>query len=141
MPKSKRRNRSKSKSGYFGVVKIPSGKYRAFITNDGKQKYLGSYETAKQAAKEYDKEAIKLRVPFFKLNYPKKAPIGYTAIQQTLRSTNTVGYRGVSKKGKKFVAQIWIDGKENTLACTIHQKKLPFSTIVLFSKPTNPPHY
>ena len=70
-----------------------------------------SYDTAKQAAKAYDKEAIKLRRPFSKLNYPKKAPVGYTPIQQALASTNTIGYRGVSKKRKKFKAVIWIDGK------------------------------
>ena len=61
---------------------------------DGKIKYLGSsYETAKQAAKAYGKEAIKLRRPFSSLNYPKKAPVGYTPIQQANRSTNTVGFK------------------------------------------------
>ena len=78
MPK---RKRSKSKSGYIGVAKISSGKYRADIHINGKTKYLGSsYVTAEQAAKAYDEEAIKLRRPFSKLNYPKKAPVGYTPI-------------------------------------------------------------
>ena len=73
MPKSKRRKRSKSKSGYFGVEKTPGGKYRARITIDGKLKHFGNiYDTAKQAAKAYNKEAIKLRRPFSKLNYPRK---------------------------------------------------------------------
>ena len=45
------------------------------------------------------------------LNYPKKAPVGYTPIQQTLYSNNTVGYRGGSKRGKKFQALITIGGK------------------------------
>ena len=112
MPKSKRKKRrSKSKSGYFGVEKQTSGRYKASIT-DGKLKYLGSHDTAKQAAKAYDKEAIKLGRPFSKLNYPKKAPVGYTPIQQTLQSNNTVGYRGVSKHRKKFQAKISIDGKQ-----------------------------
>ena len=112
MPKSRRKKRSKSKSGYFGVEKLPSGKYRAKIWIDGKWKYLGSsYDTAKQAAKAYDKEAFKLRRPFSKLNYPKKAPVGYTPIQQPLLSRNTVGYRGVVKSGKNFRAYIDIDGK------------------------------
>jgi len=93
MPKSKRTRRSKSKSGLFGVIKTLCGKYRAFISIDGKTKYLGSsYDTAKQAAKAYDKEAIKLRRPFSKLNYPKKAPVGYTPIQKALQSNNTIGY-------------------------------------------------
>ena len=52
-----------------------------------KNKY---YDTAKQAAKAYDQEAIKLRRPFAKLNYPKRAPVGYTPIQQPLISRNTV---------------------------------------------------
>ena len=94
MPKRKRKRQSlsKSKSGYFGVNKTSSGKYQAYIRIDGKNKYIGSsYDTAKQAAKAHDKEAIKLRKPFSKLNYPKKAPVGYTPIQQSLSSTNTVG--------------------------------------------------
>jgi len=112
MPKSKRKKRrSKSKSGYFGVVKS-GNKYRARICIDGKLKCIGSsYVTAKQAAKAHDKEAIKLRVPLPKLNYPKKAPVGYTPIQQSLRSNNTVGYRVVSKNRKKFRAMVRLEGK------------------------------
>ena len=86
-----------------------------YITIDGRSKFLGSYDTAKQAAKAYDKEAIKLRKPFSKLNYPKKAPAGYTPIQQPLLSTNTVGYRGVYKQRKKFAASIKIGGKNSYL--------------------------
>jgi hypothetical protein len=114
MPKSKRKNRrSKSKSGYIGVSKTLSGKYQAKISiGNGKQRYIGSsYGTAKQAAKAYDKEAIKLRIPFSSLNYPKTAPDSYTPLQQALKSTNTIGYRGVSKNGKKFFARIVIGGK------------------------------
>ena len=117
MPKSKRKKgRSKSKTGFFGVRKKLSGKYEATVWIDGKIKYLGSsYDTAKQAAKAYEKEAIKLRRPFSSLNYPKKAPVGYTPIQQPLRSSNTVGYRGVTKRGKNYHAQTQIDGKKTGL--------------------------
>ena len=109
MPK---RKRSKSKSGYFGVFKVaPSGRYQAKIKIDGKFKYLGTYDTANQAAEAYDDEAIKLGRPFSKLNYPKQTYVGYTPIQQPLYSQNTVGYRGVTKIGKKFKAQIRIGSK------------------------------
>ena len=119
MPKSKRKKRrSKSKSGYFGVDMLPYGKYRAIIRIDGKQKYLGSsYTTAKQAAEAYDDEAIKARKPLSTLNYPKRAPVGYTPIQQPLMVTNTVGYRGVSRDhqyiAKMFKVQISINGKRS----------------------------
>ena len=123
MPKIKRTRRSKSKTGYFGVRKRPSGKYEATLqmgkceTNQMKRRTisLGYYDTAKEAAKRYDIEAIKSHRPFSALNYPKKAPVGYTPIQKALQSRNTVGYRGVSKSGKKFVAQIRINGKNVNL--------------------------
>ena len=109
MPKSKSKRRSKSKTGFFGVRKKLSGKYEATVWIDGKIKNLGSsYDTAKQAAKAHDKEAIQLRKPFSTLNFPKKAPVGYTPIQQALYSHNTVGYRGVYKNGKNFIARIKI---------------------------------
>ena len=108
MPTNKKRKRSKS-------AIIQGNKYQARIMTDGKGKHLGSYDTAKQAAKVYDKEAIKLHRPLSKLNYPKKAPDGYTPIQQPLRSTNTVGYRGIYKSGKKFKSEIKIGGKKTYL--------------------------
>ena len=116
MPKGKLKRRSKSKTGFFGVTKLSSGKYRVQIKVNGRNKYLGStYDTAKQAAKAYDKEAIKLRRPFSKLNYPKKAPVGYTPMQQALRSTNTVGYRGISKHGKNYRASITSGSKQQNI--------------------------
>ena len=74
---------------------------------------LDSGLTAEQAAEAYDKEAIKLRLPFSKLNYPKKAPVGYTPIQQPLQSSNTVGYRGVSKRSGKHIHWYIRDSKRS----------------------------
>ena len=48
-------------------------RYQTQIAVNGTK--LGSYDTAKQAAKAFDKEAIKLRRPSSKLNFPKKAPV------------------------------------------------------------------
>jgi hypothetical protein len=143
MPKSKRKKRrSKSKSGYFGVAKESSGKYRASISIDGKTKHIGlSYNTAKQAARAFDKEAIKLRRPFSTLNYPKKAPVGYTPIQQALQSRNTIGYRGVFKIGKKkFRASIWNGSKTTNLGTydTAKEAAIAYDRAVLkANKPTS----
>ena len=138
MPKSKqKKRRSESKSGFIGVRKRTSGRYQAEISiGNGKQKSLGSYDTAKQAAKAYDKEAIKLRKPFSKLNYPKKAPAGYTPIQQALRSDNTVGYRGVSKHGKKYQAKIRIAGKTTYIGTyeTAKEAAIAYDRFVLKAK-------
>ena len=97
-----------------GVSFSADGRRKPYISRiftDGKYKSLGSYGTLDEAAKAYDKEAIKLRRPISKLNFPKKAPVGYTPIQKALTSRNTVGYRGVSKRGKNYQAQIFINGK------------------------------
>ena len=96
MPKSKRKKRSTSKSGFIGVGK-DANKFAAWIHIGCKKIRLGTYDTAEQAAEAYDKEAIKLRRPLSKLNYPKKAPVGYTPMQKPLSKKNTVGYRGISK--------------------------------------------
>jgi hypothetical protein len=75
MPKSKRTRRSNSASGYFGVT-LRGKRYSAYIY-DGKPKYRGTYDTAKQAAKAYDAAAIEAGKPLSKLNFPKKVPPGY----------------------------------------------------------------
>ena len=61
MPKSKRNRRSNSASGYIGVYS--SGKKYEAQIRDGKMKGLGTYDTAKQAAKAYDAAAIELGRP------------------------------------------------------------------------------
>ena len=99
MPKSKRKRRSNSASGYIGVI-LRGKRYQAQITNNGKLENIGRYNTAKQAAKAYDAAAIELGRPLSKLNFPKKVPPGYTVTKDDLRSTNTSGYRGVSKSTK-----------------------------------------
>ena len=117
-------------SGYYGVTQI-RGKYRAQLwikrpvpikritgttsksyTSYGQMKYIGLYQTALEAAQAHDKEAIRLRRPFSTLNYPKKAPVGYTPKQQTfLCINNATGYRGVTARAGNFAAQGRYNGK------------------------------
>ena len=108
MPKRKRLTANtkqyKNKSGYIGVRKNTNGsKYTSLIKIKGKQKNLGSsYATAKEAAKAFDLEAEKLGRPRTSMNFPNETTVGYVPIQKPLTSRNTVGYRGVSKNGKKY---------------------------------------
>ena len=96
MPTSKRKRRSTSKTGFFGVRKNNKGTlYSASVEISGKHNSLGSFKTAERAAQAYDKEAIRLRKPLSKLNYPKKAPVGYAPIQHLLVFRNTHRYSGV----------------------------------------------
>jgi hypothetical protein len=109
MPKSKRQRRSNSASGYIGVT-LHGKRYQALI-RDGKLKGLGTYDTAKQAAKAYDAAAIEVGRPLSKLNFPKKVPPGYTPPQDKLLSNNTSGYRGVTETKEGWRAKIYIKGK------------------------------
>ena len=105
MPKRKRQARSTNASGYFGVS-LSGKRYSALIKNNSKKEYLGTYDTAKKAAKAYDAAAIELGRPLSKLNFPKKVPPGYTPINNGQRSDNTTGYRGVYNKTIK--GEVWI---------------------------------
>ena len=83
MPKSKRKRRSNSASGYFGVT-LNGKRYRAQIRINGKQKYPGTYDTAKQAAKAYDAAAIEAGKPLSELNCPKKGVTWMDTHQRTM---------------------------------------------------------
>jgi hypothetical protein len=56
----------------LGVTLRAGKRYRAQIWDNGKDETIGTYNTAKQAAKAYDAAAIELGRPLSKLNFPKK---------------------------------------------------------------------
>ena len=111
MPKRKRKNKdgSMKEKKYKGVQK-QGEKFRAEIWIDGKRNNKGTFDTAKKAARAYDRAAMQAGRPPTKLNYQDKVPMDYKAKKKKLRSTNTIGYRGVCKRGNRFQAQIQIDG-------------------------------
>ena len=141
MPKSKRKRRSNSASGFFGVY-LRGKRYYAQI-RVGTIKKLGTYDTAKQAAKAYDAAAIELGRPLSKLNFPKKVPPGYTPTQKDkLRSNNTSGHRGVAKRKNGYQTRIWFKGKQKHLGLfntpkqaaiaydhAVHKHRLPKSQL------------
>ncbi len=72
-PSQNSQNRGKSPNnptGYKGVDRLKSGKYRAQITTDWLYKYLGTHNTAEDAARAYDDAARKYHKEFAVLNFP-----------------------------------------------------------------------
>ncbi len=64
-----KRFRTKSPTGYRGVSKVVRG-YQARITVEGRHIYLGTYATAEEAARSYDRAAFKYHGAIYCASYP-----------------------------------------------------------------------
>ena len=113
---------AKNTTGYRGVTKWEN-RFQAQITvGIRNHKHLGTYETAKEAALNYDRAAIQQKFKSSKLNFPDGLPLDdedYDELmnpkKRKLSSANTTGYRGVVKIGKRFQAQIFSGKKREYL--------------------------
>lgn len=56
--------RANNKLGIKGVVELPSGRFQAAIRENGKQKYIGSFDTSDLASAAYQDEARRLHGEF-----------------------------------------------------------------------------
>ena len=86
----------------------------------GKVTGLGAYDTSKEAALAYDRAIVHHKLSSSKLNYPDGLPLDdedYEALmnptkKRRLSSGNTMGYRGVTRNGKRFAAKIGVKRKK-----------------------------
>ena len=110
-PKKKKLS-SGNTTGFTGVYK-DRNRFKAEITIAGKKQYIGTFATAKEAAEAYDQAALQAKFPRSQLNFSDtpKEEISRIKKRRIITYKNKTGFNGVSKKGKKFVAKISIDGK------------------------------
>ena len=112
---SKKRNVRYNTTGYRGVYKSKK-RFQSRIIVNKTHTNLGTYDTPTEAAVAYDRAVIEYNLPKDKLNWPDGYPkITTKKKKRKLRSTNTSGYRGVTKSGEKFRAQITLDKKSTYL--------------------------
>jgi hypothetical protein len=122
MPSKKRKLSSTNTTGYRGVYK-KGERFVAQIAVNKKRTYLGTYDTPKEAAVACDRAVIEYNLPKDKLNWPDGYPkISPKKKKRKLSSANTTGYRGVTKSGERFVAQI-VFNKKNTNLGTFDSPK------------------
>jgi len=67
------RRRVDSTSGFKGVSwESYTSKWRAFISIDGKRRFLGRFSDPEEAARAFDAAAIEVHGPFARLNFPRE---------------------------------------------------------------------
>ena len=82
----------------------------------GKKKHLGLFNTRKQAAVAYDHAVHKHRLQTSSLNFPTmKHDLNKEPKGRKKYKVGITGYRGVSKKRKRFGAEITVDGEQTYL--------------------------
>lgn len=104
-----RRFGRKAMSGFRGVA--PCGnRWLAEIKHDKHRYQLGSFATAEEAAFAYDKAALALYGEKAQLNHPVEQVTAWTAPPRRLRASNSSGYRGVKRIGRRWCAGLHASG-------------------------------
>jgi hypothetical protein len=96
-----------------------SKKWKAEIYYDGKQHYIGCFVDEVEAARAYERTARAPGSSGVGLNFPAEGERGVP------QKHNPSKYRGVSwhKQSKKWVAQIYYDGKHHYIGCFVDEEE------------------
>ena len=134
--KRKTEDESKDKVKKLKGVKNRGKRFQALIKIDSKENYLGTFDTPKEAAEAYDRAAIQAGRPASQLNFVNQVPKNYTPKMKKLGPRNTTGFRGVSKRGDRFISQIQIDGKQRHIGnfATLKQAAIGFDLAAIQEK-------
>ena len=104
------------KTGYYGVserVRRKTGKFEVSIKKDSSRIFIGSFNTAKDAALAYDFEARKLNDDSILLNFPDE--IDNTVLERKSKNLRNFGFLGINKHTTKnmirYIAQVMFKGK------------------------------